>query len=217
MQRKAKRYFLVGGALFLLFALFTVLVARFDVKPIGPGQSAVGFAGVNQFMFERVGVHLVWYHITDWLDVIAILFAFGFAAVGLGQLVKRRSIRKVDGTILVLGVFYLLVIAAYLFFENVVINCRPVILGESLEASYPSSHTMIVVCIMVTAVMQFRMLCSQKSRLCAAVDFAAVVIVVVTVLGRLISGVHWFTDIVGGLLLSSALIMLYRAAIECVT
>lgn len=209
-----KKHFIFAGLLFLSFVLFTVLAACFDVAPIGPEGSTVGFATANGFVFDLLGVHLVWYAITDWLGVVAIAFAFGFALVGLCQLIRRKSICKVDWEILALGGFYILVIACYLFFEQVVINCRPVILGESLEASYPSSHTMIVVCIMATSAMQFRALCPNRKKLCRGVDITAVVISAITVFGRLISGVHWFTDIVGGLLLSAALVWLYYAAVK---
>lgn len=196
--------------LFVAFVLFTVLVGLVDVRPIGPEDSSVGFAALNLFVFRLVGVHLVWYHVTDWLGVAAILVALAFAVTGLYRLVKRKSLRKVDRPILALGGCYLLVIACYAFFEQVVINCRPVILGQGVEASYPSSHTMIVVCIMATAAIAVRELYPNKGKLCRGVEVLSALIMAVTVAGRLISGVHWFTDIVGGLLLSAALVELYR-------
>jgi len=122
VKNKSQRYFIISGLLFLLFALFTVFVSCFDVQSIGPKQSMVGLATINQYMFQLIGVHLTWYHITDWLGVTAILFALMFAVIGLCQLIKRKDIRKVDRHIIVLGLFYALVIAFYIFFELVVVN-----------------------------------------------------------------------------------------------
>ena len=207
-----RKLWLLPAALWAAFVLFTLLLTCVDVQSIGPQGSAVGFATVNGWAFQLLGVHLLWYHLTDWLGVAAIAIAFGFAVVGLYQWVKRKSLRKVDRHILVLGGFYLLVIACYLFFEKVVINCRPILMDGNLEASYPSSHTMIVVSIMATASMAFRALCPQKKGWCLAVDIFAAVVIAVTVMGRLIAGVHWLTDIVGGLLLSAALVVSYWAA-----
>lgn len=206
-----KKLWILPAALWAAFLLFTSLLTCVDVQPIDPQGSAVGFATVNGWAFRLLGVHLLWYHITDWLGVVAIVIAFAFAVTGLCQWVKRRSLRKVDRHILALGGFYLVVIACYIFFEMVVINCRPILMDGNLEASYPSSHTMIVVSIMATAAMAFRTLCPQKKGWCLAVDIFGAVVISVTVMGRLISGVHWLTDIVGGLLLSAALVVSYRA------
>ena len=215
MKSSTKKLFFLSGTLFLLFAIFTGFVVCFDVAPIGPEQTEVGFSTLNRFVFEHIGVHLIWYHITDWLGLAVLLFPLGFAVAGLYQLIKRRSLKKVDRPILTLGIFYLVALTFYLLFEQVVINYRPIILGKVPEASYPSSHTMMVVCVMATAATAFRTLLPLKKKLCFTVKLAAILLVIFTVLGRLISGVHWFTDIVGGVLLSAALSTLYRAVISC--
>lgn len=206
-----KRIWWFTGALWVTFILFTVLLTCVDVQPIGPQGSVVGFANLNGWIFDRVGVHRFWYHLTDWLGLVPIALAFGFAVVGLYQWIRRRSIRKVDGSILVLGGFYLVVMGCYLFFEWVVINYRPVLLGGNLEVSYPSSHTVMVLCLIFTAAMEFRTLCPNRKLLCRCVDILAALVIGITAAGRFLSGVHWFTDIVGGVLLSAALVVMYWA------
>lgn len=211
MQTEKRRSFVVAIGLFLTFLLFTLSVMYVDVRPIGPEGSSVGLATLNRLVSERLGVNLFWYALTDWLGLVPIAFACGFAALGLAQLVRRGSIARVDTDILLLGLFYLAVIGCYVLFERLVINYRPVLLDGNLEASYPSSHVMIVVCIMATAMMQFHRRLGNR-RLLRALDRFSALIIAVTVLGRLVSGVHWFTDILGGLILSAALIALYRSA-----
>lgn len=214
MQKKSKKSIIITGILFLIFIFFTVMIKTIDVQPIGPEQSKIGLATLNQFIFNFFGVNLLWYDITDWLGIVAIVIALGFAILGLVQLIQRKSIWKIDLHILLLGVFYFIVVVFYVFFEFVIINYRPIILSQSLEASFPSSHTMIVICIMATAMSQFYYYLQDKKVCLWIVEIASALIIVVTVVGRLVSGVHWFTDIVAGVLLSSALVTLYYSALK---
>lgn len=194
------------------FVMWTLAICFVDVRAIGPKGSCVGFAVINDFVHTLMGVHLSLYNITDWLGLIPIFVCMGFGILGLVQWIKRKSISKVDYDILVLGGFYTVTIAVYLFFESVVINYRPVLINGFLEASYPSSTTMLVMCVMPTAIMQLESRIKNKV-LCNIIVVTIIVFTAFMVIGRLISGVHWFTDIVGGALLSAGLVTMYRAVI----
>ena len=195
------------------FVLWTLAICFVDVRAIGPQGSSVGFAGINGFVNILTGVHFSLYNITDWLGLVPIFVCIGFGILGLVQWIKRKSIRKVDHNILILGGFYIVTIAAYLLFESVVINYRPVLINGYLEASYPSSTTLLVMCVMPTAVMQFNSRIRNKL-LRNIVAATLVAFIAFMAIGRLLSGVHWFTDIVGGALLSTGLVLMYRAIVD---
>lgn len=192
------------------FVLWTTAVCMVDVRAIGPQGSSVGFAGLNGFFHRLTGVNMALYVITDWLSLVPLGLAAGFALLGLAQWIHRRSLRKVDRSILALGGFYVVVMAAFLLFEKVIINYRPVLMEGVLEVSYPSSTTMLVMYVMPTAIMQLlARIRNRMGRRFTAVSMTAFTVLMVA--GRLVSGVHWLSDIVGGALLSAGLVMLYAA------
>lgn len=213
---KIRNNFVITSVLFLIFIVYTVLVMFVDVMAIGPQGSEVGFASVNRFFMNVIGgYHSLWYDISDILGKIALAVVAAFAIVGLLQLIQRKSILKIDSSILVLGGYYVVVMACYVFFEVFIVNYRPIILEESLEASYPSSHTVLVCCVMTTAIMQWIRLIKNTVVRNAAV-IASGIMIVIMIVSRLLSGVHWFSDIIGGILLSVALVWLYFSVVKYV-
>ena len=208
MEKKNRRLFGVGVGLLAAFVLWTVFVCLIDVRAIGPRESSVGFATLNGYVHNLTGVNMSLYVVTDWLGLVPIGVAFGFAVLGLVQWIKRKSLLKVDRSILTLGGFYIVVMAVYILFEIVVINYRPTLVNGYLEASYPSSTTMLVMCVMPTAMMQLRTRIKNKA-FSRCVMVAITVFIAFVVIGRLVSGVHWITDIIGGALLSTAIVLMY--------
>ena len=211
MKRKAISQFVLGAILLVFFVLFTWSLTFIDVQPIGPNGSSVAYASINKAVHNLFGVNMTLYNITDWAGVVAIFIALGFAILGLAQWIKRKHIWKVDRSILVLGAFYILVFGAYVFFEFHVINRRPVLINGILEASYPSSTTMLAMCVLPTAMMQFHRLI-KNTRVRNTVNTLCGLFTAFMVIGRLVCGVHWFTDIIGGLVFSIAMILLYCSA-----
>ena len=208
MKRKSK---LILASISLVGTVILIVMLRLvDVAPIGANNTSIGLAHINRFFFNLFGVNMIWYAITDWLGIVAILTAFLFFLVGFTQLVKRKKIIKVDREILALGVLYIIVIGLYVVFERLVVNYRPIIMPGSInpEASFPSSHTMLVCVIMGSAIMMIGRYIKHKP-LCVLLKTICAIIIGVTIIGRLISGVHWFTDIIGGILISISLLLLF--------
>lgn len=208
MKKKNYRELYASVIMLLTFILWTIAVKLVDVRAIGPEGSDVGFAAINAYVHNLTGVHMSLYHITDWLGLVPIFVAMGFAVLGLVQWIKRKKLSKVDYSIFILGGFYAAVMAVYVLFEAVSVNYRPVLIEGFLEKSYPSSTTLLVMCVMPTAIMQLnqRIKNATVSKILSSLISAFIIFMVA---GRLISGVHWFTDIVGGALLSGGLVKMY--------
>ena len=214
MKKRRKEILLCGG-LFAIAIIYTLLVKYIDVQAIGPNDSLVGFATINNFMFNLTGVNMLWYDITDWWGFVPLFIAFIYAIIGFIQMIKRRSILKVDKEILGLGVYYIIVIGLYIFFETYVINYRPILMDGILEASYPSSHTLLSVCICGSSLIINKYLFKNKNFF-KAENIISILSILVIVIGRFISGVHRFTDIIGAILISIALLKAFYIYVKSI-
>ena len=206
-QRKRRKLWL-GLNFLLAFLLWTWLLRWVDVQPIGPNGSVVGMATINGFVHRLTGTCMPIYTITDWLGLIPVGIGLGFAMFGLVQWIRRKHIRDVDGNILILGAFYLLMLLVYLVFETVVINYRPILISGFLEVSYPSSTTLLVLCVIPTTIWQVRHRIRNVFWRRVWVTLL-IMFMLFMVIGRLLAGVHWLSDIVGGVLLSVGFVLLY--------
>ena len=214
MKDNRKRDLLAGIALLSAFALWTVSIRHIDVQNAGPNGTVVGFAAFNVWFHRLTGVHMVIYTITDWLGLIPIIICMCFGGLGFAQLVKRKSLLRVDSDILMLGAYYVLVILCYLLFEMVPVNYRPILINGNLEASYPSSTTLLILSVMPTLKYQTdRRIANRLFK--KTITIFVIVFSLFMVIGRLISGVHWATDIAGSVFLSSGLFMIYRYMADC--
>ena len=209
MKKAQPKYLAAALGLLTAFVLWTIAVLHVDVQQIGPLNSAVGFAGINAVFHRLTGVHWFLYYLTDLMGLFPIAIAFGFALLGLCQWIRRRHLFQVDPSLFILGGFYLTTIALYIFFEKVPVNFRPVLVDGYLEASYPSSTTLLVLCVIPTAIHQLNRRIKKKA-LRKMTEALLSAFMLFTVIGRILSGVHWLSDIVGGMLGSAGLVMLYR-------
>ena len=212
MNKQEKRTLLTGLLLLAAFVLWTVLIQCADVQPLGQNGTDIGFAALNCRFHRLCGVHMTIYTVTDWLGLVPIAVCLCFGGLGLSQLLKRRSLLRVDPDLILLGIYYLLVIAGYLLFESIPINYRPIPINGVMEASYPSSTTLLVLSVMPTLNLQVKRRIGDPKRK-RAICAASSVFMLLMVVGRTIAGVHWLTDILGAVLLSAGLFTLYKACV----
>lgn len=212
-----KKKFCFAAVCGILFLVLIVLLRTVDVAPIGPEGTNIGLSHFNQAVWDHFGVNMTWYDITDWLGIAAILTAAAFGVVGLIELIRRKDLLKVDPEILMLGGLYIIVIGLYVLFEIVVINHRPIIMpgDEHVEASFPSSHTMLICTVMGSAIMVMKKFVKNAGA-CRVLQVLCGLIIAVTIVGRLVSGVHWAADIIGGILISTALLALFAGVRDAV-
>lgn len=209
MDKTLKKFF-TAAVLCGLFLVLILLLRTVDVKPVGPNGSLVGLAALNSAFFKLTGQIDVLYRLSEIAGYIALLSAAFFAFLGLLQLIKGKKLTAVDKDLYLLGAFYVVVLAVYLLFEKVVVNCRPVLEDGQLAASFPSSHTMLAITFLGAAALQFKnRLRNEKVRTAATLCCQTLVLLIVLL--RLFSGWHWLTDVIGGVLIGTALLLVYSA------
>lgn len=199
----------LGLTLVIIFIIFTSTLLFVDRRGVGPNSSIVGYATINLWFHNLTGVNWVMYTITDYGGIIPILLGLFFGGVGFIQLISRKNIKKVDFELIILGLFYIIVFLIYLLFEYVVINRRPVIIDGYLEASYPSSTTLLSITFLLSAIIPIKRYIKNKK--------VQMILIIISylymsflVVGRIVSGVHWLTDIIGSILIGFGLVNLYE-------
>ncbi len=211
MKKQGWIYVCIACALLLAFAALTVLLCCVDVRAAGESQAPVGFAALNEAVFDALGQSEIALTLSKVGGLLIIAAVGAFGVLGLVQVIRRKGLLRADRELYFMACGLVLLAVFYVIFEIFVINCRPVLDEGELAASYPSSHTMLAVAVSGMGMSYLHGL-SKKHALIYACIGVLNVASVVTVICRLLGGVHWLTDIVGGLLLGAAVVCAYRAA-----
>ena len=214
-MKKNKKYIIITLVLFVMALVYTLLIKYVDVDSIGPNGSEVGFATINGFFHNMIGEKEIFYKISKYLGLLPFLIVLFYGLCGVKQLIKYKSLKKVDSKLYVLGGFYVLVLITYIFFEKLIINYRPVLMDGELEASYPSSHTMLALCICLSSLLIAKYFIKKKDIL-KYFNIGTIILMLLLVLTRFLSGVHWFTDILGGIVISLFLVSLFYTVLNII-
>ncbi len=202
-----KKNIIISAILTIISIVYVFLVKTVDVKEIGPNNSSVGFSKLNDGFRNIVGTNLTIYKITEIFGLLIFIIVLFYGLIGLYQLIKRKSLFKVDKRLMLLGSLYISLGVLYIFFEKVIINYRPVLIDGELEASFPSSHTILALCVCVSSIIISKKYINKKY--VPKVNLITMILMIIVFLGRTISGVHWISDIIGGILISATLLMYF--------
>ena len=216
MKLNVKQNFCTGVFFLLLFLIWTMLVMNYDVQNIGVNGSSVGFAVLNSTVHKLFGTDMALYFITDWLGLVPVFICLCIAFFGMCQLFKRKDLFRVDFDILILGIYYIIVFSIYLSFEMIPINYRPILINGAMEVSYPSSTTLLVLSIMPTLCFQIKRRVSNRTVVQMICIFSYLFSAFMAVC-RLVSGVHWFSDILGSVFISFGLFYIYKAVVMMIS
>ena len=208
------RNIVISLLLLITSIVYTMLIGVIDVQPVGANSTDIGFSTINTFFAQKIGSNTLCYEITKYLGIIPIVLVVVYAFIGLRQLIKRKSFKKVDMELYALGGLFAAVAGVYLFFEKFIINYRPILMDGVLEASYPSSHTMLTMCVCGGVILTNKQIFDSKFT--KVMNILLNVLIVGMIIGRFISGVHWFTDIIGGILISSTLLMIFYTLLNII-
>ncbi len=205
---KNKKNIIISIVLTIISIVYTILVKFVDISSIGPNNSSVGLSKLNLFFKNLVESNMTIYKISELLGYIVMLLVLIYGCIGFFQLIKRKSLKKVDKEIVKLGCFYALMLVVYVIFEKLEINYRPVLIDGVLEASYPSSHTILALCICFSSLITSKKYFNKKY--IKIINLITIILTSLVLLLRTISGVHWISDIIGGVIISMTLISYYQ-------
>lgn len=215
MKQRAMLDYVLGAVCLILFFVLIVLLKTVDVQAVGPEGTVIGLAGMNTAFHDMTGVNQGLYNISKILGILEILLAVFFAGLALYQWIKGKSTKKVSQCLIAAGVFYVITAGLYVLFEKVIINYRPVIMegDQHVEASFPSTHTLLAIMILGSAFVIAKNLI-ENAALKRTLRILCFVFMFLTAGARLFSGVHWLTDIIGGIFLGAFLVFEYAGVVK---
>ena len=205
---RKKQSFIYMVTAYAVFILFTVLITTVDVKVFKATDSKIGFYSLNTKVLNLISGSEKWDKITD----LGIIFLMACCLippfVGFIQLIKRKSLKKVDFCLVAFTISVGILVLFFILFEVVHVNYRPILENGKKKGSYPSSHTLGATFAFL-ALNSLLLKYVKNKYAYYTLSALLAVISVITIVGRLLCQMHFITDIIGAILLSCAVYFTY--------
>lgn len=152
-----------------------------------------------------------WYKISDIILLASIAAIVVFAILGLCQWVNRKSLKKVDKPLIAMFLPLIAISITYFVFDKFLIwNTRP---NGSGEPSFPSTHVMVVATIFLCiAIILPRYIRSKFAYI--LLDAMMLILLTLVCVGRVVSNMHWISDVIGGLIFAGIFATIYYLIIR---
>lgn len=200
--------FSITAALFVVFAVFTIIAKFVDTSLVLTTNTKIGLSSINKPIFDSIKISDAWGTVSTVLFLVAALVALALIVIGVREFIKTKQLSKVNHKILFLIGLYMLTVFFYFLFEILIVNYRPLLDEGLAKASYPSSHTLLVCVVCLSACFIVPDYIKNKPLKITIISLL-ILISLLTPVTRMLAGMHWFSDIIGSLLLSAALVMCY--------
>ena len=213
---KKYQYLLIPAIFLVAFVVFTILVKTVDVDYLALGNYKIGFKSFNyetQSKILDMARQSPMKKLSDVLLYVSIGSCLIYVVIGIYQLIKTKSLFKVNYRLYMLALTYVSIAVIYFIFEILKINYSPD-LTNGLKASYPSSHVFIgatLICVNIYAAMEMLNMNEENKWLRTVGYIAGLVICVALIVSRTLSAKHWATDIIASVILTGFIVSLFIA------
>ena len=211
-NNKKTLYGALSGIMLIIILVFIVLLKKVNVGT--NGDKNIGLSKINLAIYNSLGTNKIMDIISTIILAMAGALALFFVVIGIIEVVKRKKLEMLDNSIKALALVYVITGWIYLIFDYIlVINYRPTTECISSSPSFPSTHTMLILMIFLTGITVLEGLIKNK-KLLYFVEIGFGLLGILAIVTRMLSGKHWFTDIIAGILFAIMLYFFHKFIIE---
>lgn len=208
MTKQGKKWFLAALILTAVFVVLTITVKYVDQKNIG--SQVIGWATINLWWRDIIGVRNFWQIASHIFAAITLIILVMFLVWQAIALLRRKSFRTMPRHWWFFDLTLIALALCYIVFQIMVINFRPLLIDGVAELSYPSSHVLLLATLWPVFILTLSREVKSRPWLRVA-SVIGIIVMTVGIIARLLSGYHWFTDIIGGIMLGAVLTCWYQA------
>lgn len=203
LKKIFNKYTIIGGVLLFLFILLLILLMTVD-------RANNIYKQIGLFSFNKLFLvdysNEAWDEFSDVILYISLLFILGLAIYGFYQLSKKRSLFKVDKDIIFIGCGLAILAFVWLVFDKLIdVNYRPIAISGTAQTSFPSTHTMIAAFVLLAATRAILKRNGNEIKYQLLAYSGSSILILLCSLGRILSKMHWATDVLGGLFIGVGL------------